>query len=230
MRISDTSEIKQHQDLKLPILHLEEDKSGERNKFRKRKPFCFFCKKKGHTLKDCKFRQKGSILLVHEVLYNLQSPSSVGFILDSGASQNITDEKADLSDYTLLKPQEAPSFRVAGLDNVHLSVGKGSMRIYANGKCLAISTVYHVPTLNSKILSEGYFDSLGCKIIKEGGQCRVISKSDCVLFNAIRENNIYTLNIILIRENQINLGFQENKNSTVPLMWHKRLGHIGLRN
>ncbi|GKU89464.1 hypothetical protein SLEP1_g3597 [Rubroshorea leprosula] len=156
---------------------LKKNSAFKKASFKKSQP-CYYCGKKGHFIKDCKFRNNArnfsfgtsaktsnkANLIEHELVamvfdmqvgmvteLNMANPTkSMDWWLDSGATVHVCNNKAQFKFYEDLKELE----EVLMGNNVTAKVlGKGTMELrFTSGHKLTLVNVFYVPDIRKNLV------------------------------------------------------------------------------
>ena len=118
---------------------------------------CHYCGKTGHWKKDCykkrldeaaasmSSRGKEFTFLAEDCTF----PSGMGWIIDSGASQHISNDRARFTTYTNVR--EVQAIMIA--DGTRLAAcGMGNIEISTKAGCITLTDVWHVPTIETSLI------------------------------------------------------------------------------
>ena len=200
---------------------------------------CFYCKKKGHTIAECRTKKedekngnlkpynKGKqtantaeaeldlFVVIEEVCSSMEEVShNSSWVLDSGASRHMTGEK---SLYSSMQPLEEPVTVTVGNNARCPTKGKGTISfVTANGETRKISDVLYVPKIKRNLLSIAAITDQGhvVKFTKTGVE--ILNDGGKVIGHGVRRNNLYELSALTA-----STGVGTTK------LWHERFGHIG---
>lgn len=207
-----------------------------RTQGRREERTCFFCGKKGHIKKDCRKYQEYLKKRQHDghdrparprhsALSAMRRGSdSERWIVDSGATDHMTNRGDILHDYTALKDARA----ITCADGKSATaVGYGNL--YAttpDGESLMFKKVLYVPKIACNLLSAGRIDERGGQILTSRGVCRV-SVDGKVLLTARRDSGgLYS---VRLRATVPKAHAMTAATTRAPLrLWHARLGHVGV--
>ena len=156
---------------------------------------CYSCKKRGHFARDCPQRKnnipsnpnksKGPINCAEEDSYDQEDVGEIALLTtgnenrsDSGATQHMTYERDNLSEYVEFK---RPCKVNLGDDRVILAYGKGTYRlsIDLNGSSqkIAFKNVLYLPELKRNLLSVQAMSKLGATVVFKEDECRISKDS-----------------------------------------------------
>ncbi len=207
---------------------------------------CYSCKKRGHFARDCPQHKnnnpsnpnkgKGSINCAEEESYDQEDVDEIallttgnenqsGWIIDSGATQHMTYERDNLSEYVEFK---RPCKVNLGDDRVVLAYGKGTYRLSTDlngsGQKIALKNVLYLPELKRNLLSVQTMSKLGATVVFKEDECR-ISKDSKLIGIGTMYGKLYMLKVI--SEEYVNVMKKNNPNKE---LWHCRFGHLGMDN
>lgn len=208
---------------------------------------CYRCDKLGHYVTDCpdlKLKlqeaqevekddtQEADELMLHEVVYLneekvLPSKYEVGndedniWYLDNGASNHMSGDRRYFSNI-----DETITGKVRFGDDSRIDIkGKGSIEFLdRNGEPRKILDVYYIPDLKSNIISLGQATESGCDIRMKDEYLIMYDREGKLIAKAARsKNRLYKVRM-KIKETMSLLTTETSS----PLRWHSRLGHINL--
>ncbi|GLT33021.1 hypothetical protein SLA2020_076440 [Shorea laevis] len=212
--------------------------------FKKNQP-CFHCGKKGHFIKDCKFRKNarnfGSSInvetsnnanLIEHELIAMVSEMQIGMVtelnmanltksmdwwLDSGATVHVCNNKAQFKSYEDLKEPE----EVLMGNNVTAKVlSKGTVELkFTSSHKLTLVNVFHVPDITKNLVSINLLYKRGLRVILESDKA-IISKNGNFVGKGYSCDGMFKLSINEI--NNVSAYIVEHSSS----LWHARLGHV----
>ena len=198
---------------------------------------CHYCGKTGHWKKDCykkrsdeaaasmSSRGKEFTFLAEDYTF----PSGMGWIIDSGASQHISNDRVRFTTYTNVREVQA----ITIADGTRLAAcGMGNIEISTKAGCITLTDVWHVPTIETSLISvarmvdAGFtvaFSKLMCSVSKEGKHTE-LGRRYGTLYHLNTEVAAFTNSQHL--PNLVNLGLTTNQSSSASLdTWHRRLCH-----
>ena len=214
---------------------------------------CYNCGKLGHIKKNCRAgKNKESKDNVHYVesrdtssRENLTFVASAfscitdknQWIIDSGASQHMCNNRSHYVSYELLSE---PSLVVIGDGKTIEAKGVGSVSLklsLPNGKyndCL-VNNVLYVPNLSCNLLSVGKLGEKG-KVVSFGERtCEIRDSNDELLALGNKTGKLYYLSLQLNSKldhvnnsDSISLNVVDSSNDTN--LWHRRFCHLGYDN
>ena len=166
-------------------------------------------------------------------LYVEQTKSEIAtdWIIDSGASCHMSYDERLFNEITELdEPQEitvGDGFKVK-------ATGVGTLDLYMklpNGKTnhCRLSDVLYVPKLSYNLFSVSRTTKRGKRIEFEDSICKVLDKDRNLIAIGMKRGNIYHLNCV-----QQSKGTNEavlcKAEDTKEAVWHRRYGHLGVKN
>ncbi|GKV29596.1 hypothetical protein SLEP1_g38505 [Rubroshorea leprosula] len=218
--------------------------SFKKASFKKSQP-CYHCGKKGHFIKDCKFRNNvrnfGSgtsaetsnkaNLIEHELVamvsdlqvemvteLNMANPTkSMDWWLDSSATVHVCNNKAQFKFYEDLKELE----EVLMGNNVTAKVlGKGTVELkFTLGHKLTLVNVFHVPDIRKNLVSVNLLCKRGLRVVLESDKA-IISKNGNFVGKGYSCDGMFKLSINEIKN--VSASIVECSST----LWHTRLGHM----
>ena len=212
------------------------------------KPFkfkCFFCKKIGHTKKECSgFKawmvKKGESFpnSVFSLEINILSVNSHTYWLDSGSPihittslQGITKRREPTRSEQQVRVGNGQRVRVEAIGTLKIDLGLG--------KFISLDNVFYIPSLTRNLISVGRLISYGLKLVMDSSGIKLFQGSEYI-GSGLFSNHYLRLDCsvieqeILMIENDENLKSMNSitgvkrtlfKNNSANL-WHRRLGHI----
>lgn len=203
---------------------------------------CFYCKKKGHKIADCRKRkrdedshEKGPGGGPHALVFDGTKGPVTHWVVDSGASYHICNNRHIFDSLT---KRSHP---------VEISIGDGSiMKASYNGTVhVTFSTdfgrypcvlheVLYIPTSSVNLLSTSQSAQRGYGTKFEGDLCTIYStSSNATALKLRRTGRTYKIKAIYPRPNSSVAHVARTTESPIQELWHKRLGHLsysGIRN
>jgi hypothetical protein len=210
---------------------------------------CYRCDREGHKAVDCpdrvrahesrenaggrrEFRQGESTRAAYaqsnggsDRVLVLDAHTEVrGWLLDSGASHHITNDKSLLLNYKSIDRRAITGFSD---EFVKYAVGEGDvrLRVMVDGaiETVRVTSVWYVPGAHTKLLSVSALQKKGCKLVFENHKC-IITLGGEHLFTAVLEGNLYAVvaadshpPVALVAQDGVSIG------SDVVALWHRRL-------
>ena len=204
---------------------------------------CFYCDKKGHTIKDCRKKmadeKNGSSKTswkepesANNVIDELELwvateevCSSVdtqvvddSWILDSGASRHMTSNRDWYSSWT---PLQEPINVVVGNNARCPAKGTGTISLKATtGETKHLSQVLYVPDLKKNLLSISALTDKGLDVRFKKSGAEITDSAGKVVGIGVRRNNLYELSAFTIST--------DHNTSTNTKQWHERFGHLNV--
>ena len=191
--------------------NLKVKKNGGIMKTKKKNRICFHCGKKGHYIKECRFRLAGKgntsgnsnhanmvekeekelVAMVTEL--NMATASTIlDWFLDSGATVHVCNDKALFSSYNEL---ETPEEVLMGNHDSAKVLGKGTVMMnFTSGQKLTLVNVFHVPEIKRNLVSANLMCKRGFKIILESDKV-VISKNGVFVGKGYSLDGMFKLSI-----------------------------------
>ncbi|CAI5959723.1 unnamed protein product [Closterium sp. NIES-65] len=207
------------------------------NRARTRDGACRFCKKTGHWWRDCPVKPANWRLSSsddnrrahvatcdnndREFVF-VASGTSVGgvdaWVLDTGATQNMTACAALLNNVTTVAPVKRVMF--GNRDTLDVT-RQGDLRLMVNGGPLTIKNVLVVPGLGANLLSVSQFTRKGMRVNIEGSMM-ALSLTDGVHIGTARQaGGLFVLDALP------SVATAQAATSTTTLStWHNRYGHL----
>ena len=157
-------------------------------------------------------------------MFTTDNENQSGWIIDSGATQHMTYERDNLSEYVEFK---RPCKVNLGDDRVILAYGKGTYRLTTDlnrsSQKIALKNVLYLPELKRNLLSVQAMSKLGATVVFKEDECR-ISKDSRLIGIGTMHGKLYMLKVI--SEEYVNVM----KNNPNMELWHCRFGHLGMNN
>ena len=167
------------------------------------------------------------------------SENWTAWLMDSGASQHITGDLGDFSEY---QPFDTPiSFSTADASNAILALGKGTVRgntwVDGNKVPISLTHVYYIPKLRGRIFSTGTIERNGYSLVQGNGKMCIFDKlpEGAVKFGStihikgrkILEAEYNVLSNIYWTKLELHNGQQIHLNVSRFRTLHRRFGHVG---
>ncbi|OMO97119.1 Integrase, catalytic core [Corchorus capsularis] len=199
---------------------------------------CFHCGKKGHFIKECRYKKRedkksGSSSKTNEanivkdedyvavvIEVNAVVAASSDFFIDSGATIHICNNKDLFSSYV-----EDESEVFMGNQAAVRVVGKGNVSLnFTSGQKLTLVNVHHVPDVKRNLVSASLLVKRGFKILLESDKV-VITKNGAFIGKGYSLDRLFKLSINEINSVSVYLiGSIYNVESSN--LWNSRLGHL----
>ena len=205
---------------------------------------CHYCKEKGHFARDCPKRSnnskrddnpgksKGSARCAQEkneqdeeALFTSSDEDICEWIIDSGATQHMTFERARLSNY---KEFKKPCVVNLGDSRSILAYGKGTYHVTAavgdHTQNISLQEVLYLPELDKNLLSVNAMVRRGATVTFKDDKCEISRDSKILAMGEI-QGKLYTLKIV---KEHVNIAKQQP--DADKYLWHCRFGHLGMNN
>ena len=211
-----------------------EGQSGSRRNDKK----CFKCGMSGHFKRDCKSNTNGSgqkddkkqslggkrnktaLTASSYVHAMLSRKNSRVWIIDSGASSHMTNNRDWIEDYISDETQVSIADGSFVTSEGH---GNVSLEAVVDGKTseVILEDVLYVPSFKCSLMSIASTTSLGNKVVFYDDQVRVTNRGIVIASGSRDRNDLYQLNL------RVNSQACLASSSTASLtVWHQRLGHV----
>lgn len=188
-----------------------ESTAKETSATRKREPWCWRCRQKGHLRKDCRNEKAASGQCVLSAYSTGMTPESSWYI-DSGATNHMTGNRDLLTDF---KSRDGCTVTIASGDKLKCT-GIGSVKLSFNA---VLTNVFYIPKLSVNLISVSQLIKSGCSINFDPNGCTICNLSDTVI-KAKDVGGAYKLETCSLRANL----------SISTVTWHQRLGHLSGNN
>jgi hypothetical protein len=165
---------------------------------------CTHCKKSGHIKDQCfklnpKLRKNNGIKTKpQQKQYGLfaglksKSPNTTTWILDSGASQHITNDKTN---FTVYKESSTTEKIYVADGNYVLAFGKGTCSIRLNDKhAIDIEDVWYAPDFATNLMSVSSLTNANYILQFDSYQCTILHQ-DTILGKFKLQDNLYSITI-----------------------------------
>ena len=216
---------------------------------------CYNCHKKGHLAKDCwakgggkegqgpkgrkksnggnKNRANQATDTVNDALAdvaysaNTRILSHYDWVLDSGTTSHICNQRKAFIEYTPLK--DSP---VQGLGSIPAqATGRGTVvanfTVKGNNIRHKLQDVLHIPEAPNSLLSVSRIDDSGGHTSFQNGKCELYSKANQLIGTGVKSGRLYILDA------RAQLQNNDRANLAAPQklswdQWHRRYGHLGM--
>ena len=198
---------------------------------------CFYCKKPGHHIKDCRARiatEKGtntrqtSLATTDNKLYVVASKTqghiNSTWYVDSGATQHMCHWREGFTNYTKCRDDQVVYL---GDDSTSYTIeGHGDVLIkLTNGDEKYIPDVLHIPGLAKNLFSAKQLDQIGGEIHIKDGISILINKLGQIIATCKLNPDLYELGETILSNNYA-LAIPTITSHNTTDLWHLRLGHI----
>lgn len=144
--------------------------------------------------------------------------------LDSGASAHMTSNIDILCDVKKTTPNT-----VTVADNRHLKIeaignARMTLKVESGGNPIKVTNVLVVPELCANLLSVSKLTEKGLRVVFDGKCCWITEPDNKLVGTASAINGMYKLDVVLPH-----VAYTA-KSENSQLLWHRRLGHIGVDN
>ncbi|PRQ17740.1 putative RNA-directed DNA polymerase [Rosa chinensis] len=203
-----------------------------RQQFNKALVECYKCHKLGHFQYECPEWEKGAnyaeldekeeMLLMAYVELNNSKMEEVWF-LDSGCSNHMSGNKKWFID---LNEQFRQSVKL-GNNSKMAVMGKGNVRLQANGVTQVFTDVYYIPELKNNLLSIGQLQEKGVAILIQNGMCQIYHpRKGLIMQTKMSANRMFVILANMLP--QASACFQTVSEDNTHL-WHCRYGHLSFK-
>lgn len=202
---------------------------------------CFGCHKEGHKLSECpekknKGSKKSSAHLGEEngVCFagaRKLSSREVGWIVDSGSSEHLTNDK---SLFKQLTPMKCPmQIAVAKEGECIVAKQHGEVKLYSqvNGKSIPITlkNVLYIPEARVNLLSVRKMEMAGLKVMFADGKVSIERESGAVAVGN-RRGKLYELDLYRESVPEESSHYSCGRIPKGLEIWHRRYGHLSGKN
>ena len=153
-------------------------------------------------------------MAIEEVCSSAHTPAvDESWILDSGASQHMTNKK---NWYSSWKPLQEPINVIVGNDAKIPAEGLGNISFLAStGEKKQLTDVLYVPKIKRNLLSIAAITDRGLKVNFKRTKAQIVDSTRKLVGKGVRRNNLYKLN-----------AFVATAEDNTSKLWHERFGHI----
>src|SRR6476620_7003805 len=113
-----------------------------------------------------------------------------GWLIDSGASHHITNDRSLLLGYKSMERKAINGFNEGSID---YAIGEGDVRLPVNvngtADTIRITSVWYVPSAQKNLLSVSALMNKGCTLIFRDNKC-IVSSKGVELFTAALQNKL----------------------------------------
>lgn len=198
----------------------QENKGPQKNAYKG--PRCYNCNKYGHIAKDCKKKKNIVKNSEENVLYmalSASSPKNDNYYLDSGATAHFCKNKEI---FTKKMNCEQLSITTANGDKIVTDLtGCLKLPVVLNN-CeseVEIKNVYHVPELNTNLLSVSEIVKKGNTVEFSKKGAKIMNGNGKLIATASLEGSLFKLDVF---EHKVFAATTKN-------LWHRRMGHLNAR-
>ena len=212
-----------------------QSKSGSSNgSNRKAQMECHYCHKLGHFASECRKKKEdeskensapSSSSRTPAAYTALTSSASYGaeeWLLDSGATEHMTGNRALLNDFAPM------SKKVHGYSSSTMeATGIGSATVYTKEEPegILLRNVLYVPGAPGNLLSTSKVDAGGGKIVQQHGSMRIMHGERTLAVAKRGEDGLYRLS-----NSKSGATALFSKPVETAELWHRRFGHLGYDN
>ncbi|PRQ42077.1 putative RNA-directed DNA polymerase [Rosa chinensis] len=162
------------------------------------------------------------MLLMAYVELNNSKMEEVWF-LDSGCSNHMSGNKQWFTD---LNEQFRQSVKL-GNNSKMAVMGKGNVRLQANGVTQVFTDVYYIPELKNNLLSIGQLQEKGVTILIRNGMCQIYHpRKGLIMQTKMSANRMFVIRANMLP--QASACFQTVSEDNTHL-WHCRYGHLSFK-
>lgn len=183
-------------------------KAGHSKSRCKRNLECYYCKMKGHLMRDCYKKQKDIAGNKYRGQYNkhnkdfalvstsneIKSRVNTDWFLDSGASQHMCKDKELFQNYEVLSM--AKNIKI-GDGSIMKAIGMGIVRLRAyNGQVFHDVTLYdvlYVPDLEINLFSQGSALDKGLSLVSNSENAQILNSDNKVCAMAVRSGKLFKM-------------------------------------
>ena len=214
----------------------------------KKKTYCYYCKKAGHKIDECRKKKKadsnpnsgnansshttgnvGFSMIMHEACVALPSsddPSTFLMIIDSGASDHMISQRQLLVDTEEL--QQPITVSVAESQRKMIAKIRGNMPVEIMNEGATntgiIQNVLYVPNLQYNLLSVSRIEAAGGEVRFRQGKAEIYLKGKLTGIGQ-RIGKLYWITL----KSTVETANVSQSVADKTDLWHRRLGHINIR-
>ena len=225
----------------------------------KRKKTCFYCKRPGHFVNECRTRKaddakrggdgnKGHGTGGERMGFAARAPHAADgvqslannanvWLVDSGATHHMATGRGD---YMLSKEENGAGITLAS-GGMAAVVGEGTATIKTNGeyraKTITLDNTMCVPELRENLLSVATVDKVGGAVAFLGGRCYLFQEADTIRETGVLAKAGATGAMDLRGQYMLGGGggppeamVASAAVAGVPVIWHRRFFHLGFNN
>ena len=191
---------------------------------------CYYCGKKGHLKKDCRKKARDEKAGVRPTatstsnvaLSAVATSADKEWVLDSGASQHITNDVAAMTNVRPLTKDITIMFGNGGRGKAE-AIGDIDITSLCNGDAntVTLTDVLYVPAAAANLLSIPKSVNNGIDFRFRPDNCEVW-KDSLLVANAVHRHGVYSLQLVRSQ--------QAMQATDSPQLWHRRFGHLGYDN
>jgi len=194
---------------------------------------CFYCKKFGHFIQNCrtrivaKKRKQSNMVIKPNILYMaaLITNETSTWYVDSGATQHMCHESEASTNCTKYENQQfvylgddTTSYKIEGLGDVTIRLSNGIEKI--------IPKVLYIPVLAKNLFSAKQLDRVGGEISIKSGISISLNKSRQTIAKFKLNLDLYKLDTTIIPNKKILATPATTQNLNKADLWHLKIGHI----
>lgn len=189
------------------------DSNSNKNKTINKK--CSICRKTNHDENECYFRDKNKVSFLTSNNVNIKCDE---WVLDSGSSSHMTNDRSSLSDISEINCD----IFVAKANETMRAEIKGKIE---TDKCV-LKDVLYVPELTKNLLSVHAITQNGGVVNFKNEKVEIFKNNIKILDGELNANGLYLVNLKLFKNSAL---VSENKTNKVK-EWHSKIGHISDEN